>query len=116
MRIMDDNPKFGPLIQRGDKPLLILLCLIFAVGFGSTYYAISLWQPQDAFEAVLKFIGRELNLTLLLFTALVALRCFISTPKLEKKLAATSLKVLIGMMLVACAVASLIILALFHTI
>ena len=113
---MDDNPKFSPLIERGDKLLLFLLCLIFAVGFGSSYYAMSLWQPQDTFETVLKFMGRELNFTLLLFTALVALRCFISTPKLEKKLAATSLKVLIGMMLVGCAVASLIILALFHTV
>jgi hypothetical protein len=89
---MDKEPKIRLLIRPGDRFLLFLLCLIFAVGFGSTYYAINLWQPNDAFEKILKYLGQELNMTLLLFTALVAARCCISTPELEKKLASTTRK------------------------
>jgi hypothetical protein len=113
---MEKEPKIRILIRPGDRFLLILLCLIFVVGFGSTYVAIYLWRPDDTFGKVLKFLGEELNTTLLLFTALVAARCCVSRPALERKLASTALKVLISMMLIGCAVASLIILALLHTL
>jgi hypothetical protein len=102
----------GPLIRPGDRFLLLLLCVIFVVGFGATYYAINLWQPNDTFERVVKFLLHELNMTLLFFTVLVAIRCLITSPQLEKKLASTALKVIIGMTLVCCAVTALILLAL----
>jgi hypothetical protein len=102
----------GPLIRRGDRLPLLLLWVIFAVGFGSTYYAINLWQPNDTFERVVKFLLHELNMTLLFFIVLVAIRCFVSTPQLDKKLASISLKVIICMTLVNCAIGALILLAL----
>ena len=112
---MGEDPRIRKVIIRirpGERFPLFLLCLIFAVGFGSTYYAMSLWQPNDSFERVLKFLGCELILTLLFFAALVALRCFVSTPQLERKLASATLKVVITMTLVGCAVAALLFLAL----
>jgi hypothetical protein len=112
---MKEDPKTRQTVIRicpGDRFPLFLLCLIFAGGFGSIHYAMSLWRPNDTFERVLKFLCSELNTTLLFFTALVALRCFISTPQLEKILGATTLKVLIGMTLVGCAVMALLFLAL----
>jgi hypothetical protein len=113
---MDKESKIKILIRPGDRFLLVLLCLIFVIGFGSTFYAIYSWQPNDAFDKVLKYLGQELNTTLLLFTVLVAARCCFSRPELEEKLASTTLKVLIGMMLVGCAVASLFILVLVHAL
>ena len=110
---MSEDPKDGkPLIRQGHRIPLLLLCVIFAVGFGSTYYAINLWQPNDSFEKVLKFLGHELNMTLLLFTMLVIIHCFVSTPRLEKKLASTALKVILAMTLIACALTALMFLAL----
>jgi amino acid permease len=109
---MDEDPKVGkPVIRWGDRILLFVLCLVFFFGFGSAYYAINEWQPADTFEHILKFSGRELTMTLLLFALLVMIRCFVSTTRLESALASITFKVLIAVMLVACAITALLVLA-----
>ena len=112
---MSEDPKARQKIiniRPGDRFPLFLLCLIFIVGFGSAYYAINEWQPSDTFEQVVKFLGRELSMTLLLFALLVIIRCFVSTVRLENTLASVTLKVLIAMMFVISAITALLFLAL----
>jgi hypothetical protein len=102
-----------PFIGRGDRALLILLCVVFAIGFGGAHFVINSWQPNDNFESFLKYFGREVSATLLLFTSLVAIRCIISTPQLDKKLATVTLKVIVSMTLIGCAITASLLLALF---
>ena len=112
---MNKDSKVRPKIIRigpGDRLLLVLLSLVFIVGFGSAYYALTEWLPSDTFGRAVKFVGRELSLTLLLFAFLVITRCFISTPELERKLASITLKILVAMTLLGCALTALFFLAL----
>jgi hypothetical protein len=99
-------------IKIEDRILILVLCVVFTIGFGSAYFAINAWQPNDTFERVLKFLGREIGGTILLFTCLVFIRCFISSPQLDKKLDSVTMKMLVSTMLVACALTVLLFLAL----
>jgi hypothetical protein len=101
------------VIRLGDKFLLLPLTLAFALGFGTAFYAIAQWQPENGFDRSLKFMGQELSLTLLLFSALVFIRCFISTKKLDSALASITRKVVIAMMLIGCALTALLFLFTF---
>jgi hypothetical protein len=112
---MSEDPKARQSIihiRPGDRFPLFLLSLVFIFFFGAIYYAIDIWQPNDSFERVLKNLGCELSMTLLLFASLVMIRCLVSTTKLDNILASVTWKVLIAMMLVGCAIASLLILVL----
>ncbi len=115
---MSEDPKTRQTLIRirpGDRLPLFLLSLIFIFAFGCFYYAIGEWQPTDTGERVVKFLGREMSLTLVFFAALVFIRCFVSSVRLENVLSSVTRKILIAMMLVVCALAALFILVFLNS-
>ena len=106
---MNEDPKNRlVVIRRGDKFLLLPLSFAFAFGFGVAFYAIDQWQPDDNFDGILRFAGKELTMTLTLFSLLVFIRCFVSNDWMENVLASVTRKALTATMLIACALMSII--------
>lgn len=102
----EDQKKNLIVIRSGDKFLLLPLSFAFSIGFGVAFYVIHQWQPDDDFNRVMKFLGKELSMTLALFSFLVFIRCFISNQWIEGVLTSATRKALVAVLLIACALVS----------